>query len=54
MSDIQEEYDKIRKDLSARTDAFGSMTLDGVYQAASNLLIAHYLERLINVLEKRG
>lgn len=51
---LQEEFDRIRQDLSEKTDAFGSMTLDGVYQTASNLLIAHYLERLIHVLEKRG
>tara|TARA_Y100000310_G_C20402071_1_gene677892 strand:- start:556 stop:720 length:165 start_codon:yes stop_codon:yes gene_type:complete len=44
---IQEQYDKIRQDLSEKTDAFGSMTLDGVHITASNLLVAYYLEKIL-------
>ena len=44
---LQEEFDKIRQELSQKTDAFGSMTLDGVHITASNLLVAHYLEILV-------
>jgi len=53
MSDIQEMYDTIREDLATKTDAFGSMTLDGVHITASNMLIAHYLERLVEVVERK-
>ena len=44
---LQEEYDKIKQELSEKTDAFGSMTLDGVHITASNLLVAYYLEQIL-------
>ena len=50
MNDIQEVYDTIREDLATKTDAFGSMTLDGVHITASNMLIAHYLAQLVTIL----
>ena len=50
MSDVKEKYDEIRNELSQTTDAFGSMTLDGEYITASNLLIAHYLEQIVEAL----
>ena len=51
MSDVQEKYSEIRSELSKTTDAFGSMTLDGEYITASNLLIAHYLEQILKELQ---
>ena len=50
MSKVQEKYSEIRSELSQTTDAFGSMTLDGEYITASNLLIAHYLEQILKTL----
>ena len=44
---LQEEYDKIKQELAEKTDAFGSMTLDGVHVTASSLLIAHYLKKIL-------
>ena len=48
---LQEEFDRIRQDLSEKTDAFGSMTLDGEYITASNLLIAYYLDQIVKELQ---
>ena len=44
---LQEQYDILKEELSEKTDAFGSMTLDGVHITASNLLVAHYLEQIL-------
>tara|TARA_Y100000758_G_C15833909_1_gene343016 strand:+ start:324 stop:497 length:174 start_codon:yes stop_codon:yes gene_type:complete len=57
MSDVNEKYSEIRSELSKTTDAFGSMTLDGEYITASNLLIAFYLEQIVKALtadEQKG
>ena len=51
MSEVKDKYDEIRNELSKTTDAFGSMTLDGEYITASNLLIAHYLEQIVKELQ---
>ena len=53
MSEVKEKYDEIRSELSQTTDAFGSMTLDGEYITASNLLIAHYLEQIVEALRDK-
>ena len=53
MSDVNEKYSEIRSELSKTTDAFGSMTLDGEYITASNLLIAHYLEEIVKALRDK-
>ena len=50
MNDLEEVYDQIREDLAKKTDAFGSMTLDGVHMTASSILIAHYLAQLVTIL----
>jgi len=50
MTELTEVYDQIREDLAKKTDAFGSMTLDGVHITASNILVAHYLEELTRIL----
>ena len=51
MSDVNAKYSEIRSELSKTTDAFGSMTLDGEYITASNLLIAHYLDQILKELQ---
>ena len=51
MSDVNKKYSEIHSELSKTTDAIGSMTLDGEYITASNLLIAHYLDQILKELQ---